>query len=133
MATIRDHAWLNGSAASVWQLVGDPLAIQEWAPSILSSSMQGSTRTLVLKRGGCVVEEIITLDPALRRIQYGVREGLPVTSHLGTVDVIETGEKSCLIIYSTDVTPDSIAEAIRSALRASLKVLTERFGATALR
>jgi hypothetical protein len=74
------------------------------------------------------VEEIITLDEKIRRIQYSVREGLPVVNHLGTVDVIEAGRERCLVVYSTDVTPDSIATAIGSAISASIQVLGERFG-----
>jgi hypothetical protein len=133
MATIRQHVGLSASADAVWELVGDPTAIQEWAPSVLSSSVHGSTRRLVLKRGGTVVEEILTLDRTLRRIQYSVRKGLPLHQHLGTVDVIEISERRCLVIYSTDVMPDTIADAIASAIRASLMVLAERFGVAQLR
>jgi hypothetical protein len=131
MVSIREHVWLNAPADVVWRMVGDPTAIQEWAPSVLSSSMQGWLRTLVLKRGGTVVEEIITLDQTMRRIQYSVRDGLPVEDHRGTVDVIEASPESCLVIYSTDVTPDSMAQAVGSAISASIQVLGEKFGVTA--
>lgn len=129
MTSIRECVWLKSSADVVWQTVGDPTKIHQWAPSIQSSAMEGALRTLVLRRGGTIVEEIITLDQVLRRIQYAVRQGLPVESHLGTVDVIEAGVERCLVVYSTDVKPDAIADAIRFAVRESIRVLGETFGA----
>ncbi|WP_454883171.1 SRPBCC family protein [Sphingomonas oryzagri] len=128
MASIRRHMLLAASPDAVWSLVGDPTTIADWAPSIESCSMDGSMRTLVLKRGGLVVEEIITRDDALRRLQYSVRSGLPLKHHLGTVDVIDSGEGSSLVIYSTDVLPDKAAPAVEAAIAASIEALREQFG-----
>ncbi|TQL54535.1 SRPBCC family protein [Subtercola boreus] len=129
MVSIREHGWLASAAATVWEVVGSPSAITEWAPSIASAVMDGSLRTLTLKRGGEIVEEIVTLDDELRRIQYAVRSGLPVTAHLATVDVIPTGESSCLVLYSTDLSPDGLAAPIARSMQNSISALVERFGA----
>jgi hypothetical protein len=128
MASLREHIWLAASADAVWRIVGDPLSLQKWVPSVLTSSMEGRLRTLVLKRGGTVVEEILNVDERRRRIQYSVRAGLPVDHHLGTVDVIEAGKERCLVIYSTDVTPDTIEKGIGAAISGSLQVLGRTFG-----
>jgi hypothetical protein len=128
MASLREHIWLAASADVVWKTVGDPLSLQKWVPSVLTSSIEGRLRTLVLKRGGTVVEEILNLDERKRRIQYSVRAGLPVDHHLGTVDVIEAGTDRCLVIYGTDVTPDTIAKGIGAAISGSLQVLGRTFG-----
>jgi len=130
MATIREQTWLDAPADQVWKTVGDPAAVHEWVPSLRSCVMDGALRRCELDRGGVVVEEILTVDDTLRRIQYGVREGLPVESHLGTVDVIEVGPARCLLVYGTDITPDAAAGPVRSAIRASLRVLEARFGAS---
>ena len=127
MASIRRHIVLNASPETVWEMVGDPSAITEWAPSIASCLMQGTKRILTLDRGGTVEEDIITLDHGLRRIQYAVRKGLPVDSHLATVDVIELSANSCVVIYSTDVTPDPIAKHIAAALDGSIRYLREKY------
>ncbi len=111
-------------------MVGDPAEITEWGPSIAACAMLGTTRILTLDRGGTVEEEIITLDQTLRRIQYSVRKGLPVDSHLGTVDVIELSANRCMVIYSTDVTPDPFARHIAAALDGSIRYLGEKYGAT---
>ncbi|MCU1480932.1 MAG: hypothetical protein JWQ19_1718 [Subtercola sp.] len=128
MVSIREYGWLASPADVVWEIVGAPAEITKWAPSIASSSMNGPLRTLELKRGGEVVEEIVTLDHDLRRVQYSVKQGLPLTEHLATVDVIPTGESSCLVVYSTDLAPDSMAKPIASSLRSSISVLAELFG-----
>src|SRR5260370_34020075 len=98
MASLREHIWLAASADVVWKTVGDPLSLQKWVPSVLTNSMEGRLRTLVLKRGGTVVEEILNVDDRKRRIQYSVRAGLSVDHHLGTVDVIEAGTDRCLVM-----------------------------------
>jgi hypothetical protein len=130
MATIREQSWLAAPADEVWKTVGDPAAVHEWVPSLRSCAMDGPLRRCELDRGGIVVEEILVVDPVLRRIQYGVREGLPVEHHLGTVDVIEAGEGRCLLVYGTDIAPDSAAGAVRKAILSSLEVLETRFGAS---
>jgi len=34
---------------------------------------------------------------------------MPVEHHLGTVDVLEDGPQSSLVVYSTEITPDHLA------------------------
>ncbi len=67
--------------------------------------------------GGALVEEdIVTCDAQMRRFQYRIVGGdLPVEQHLGTIDVIPVGDGS-LVVYGTDVTPDSLADVIAPAL-----------------
>lgn len=128
MASIRQHVVLKAPVEVVWQMVGDPAAITEWAPSIASCEMQGTTRILTLDRGGTVEEDIVTLDRSLHRIQYCVRKGLPVESHLATVDVIELSAGSCIVIYGTDVTPNSVSKHIATAIEGSIRYLGAKYG-----
>lgn len=128
MKSIRQHIWLAETAETVWALVGDPAAIAQWAPGIQSCTIDGSSRVLVLKRGGNVTEEIVTVDAVLRRLQYEVRRGLPFTAHCATVDVIEAGVNGSLVIYSTDLEPETAAPAVGAAIAGSLKILAQLFG-----
>ena len=109
-------------------MVGNPYAITEWGPSIASCEMQGATRILTLDRGGTVEEDIVTVDQTLRRIQYCVRKGLPVESHFATVDVIGLSAGCCIVIYSTDVTPDPFAKHITAAIEGSIRYLGDKYG-----
>ena len=63
MASIREHVILDAPADSVWNLVGNPGAIAEWAPGIAACTIVGDRRSLTLTQGGIVEEEIVTSDP----------------------------------------------------------------------
>jgi len=53
-------------------------------------------------------EELLVVDPVLRRIQY--RVDLPVlTFHRGTLDVIALDDSSCVAVYATDTDPRIMA------------------------
>ena len=109
MATIRSHARVHRSADDVWKIVGDPTRIVEWFPGVTEATVEGNNRMLMLKAGLPVHEEIVTLDHRMRRFQYRITGPLPVKYHLGTMDVIEDGEPGCLLMYSTEISPDPMA------------------------
>jgi hypothetical protein len=53
---------------------------------------------------------------------------MPVEHHIGTIDVLEDGDTS-LVVYSTDVTPDEVAQQMDGVLADGLhglKVHLER-------
>ncbi|CAB4811177.1 unannotated protein [freshwater metagenome] len=109
MATIRSHARVHRTAEDVWKIVGDPTRIVEWFPGVTEATVDGNNRTLMLKAGLPVHEEIVTLDHRMRRFQYRITGPLPIKYHLGTMDVIEDGEPGCLLMYSTEISPDPMA------------------------
>jgi hypothetical protein len=109
MATIRSHARVHRTAEDVWKIVGDPTRIVEWFPGVTEATVEGTSRTLMLKAGLPVHEEIVTLDHHMRRFQYRITGPLPIKYHLGTMDVIEDGEPGCLLMYSTEISPDPMA------------------------
>ena len=109
MATIRSHARVHRSADEVWAVVGDPTRIVEWFPGVTAATVEDGVRTLTLASGLPVFEEIVTLDHRMRRFQYRITGPLPVKYHLGTMDVIEDGQPGCLLLYSTEISPDPMA------------------------
>ena len=109
MATIRSHARVQRNADDVWKVVGDPTRIVQWFPGVTAATVEGTVRTLTLAAGLPVFEEIVTLDDRMRRFQYRITGPLPVKYHLGTMDVLEDGEPGCLLVYSTEISPDPMA------------------------
>jgi hypothetical protein len=81
----------------------------QWFPGVTAVTVEDSIRTLTLAAGLPVFEEIVTLDNHMRRFQYRITGPLPVKYHLGTMDVIEDGEPGCLLLYSTEISPDPMA------------------------
>ena len=82
-------------------------------------------RFRTLEGGGRLEEEIVTSDDELRRFQYRIMAGdMPVEFHLGTVDVLPDGDTS-LVVYSTDVTPDEVAEQMDGVIAEGLAGLKQ--------
>ena len=124
MATIRRHAFINRSADDVWVLVGRPELLHEWFPTT-STKMEGNKRWIYLASGIVFEEDIITLDHALRRFQYTIVNNRMITSHLGTVDVIDDPHGGCVVVYSTEMEPEVLGLIVGGAAGAGLQKLKE--------
>jgi hypothetical protein len=92
-------------------------------PGIEQSSASGSTRSCTLAGGMQLEEDIVNVDDALRRFQCRITAGMPVEHHLGTVDVLEDGDGQSLVVYSTEVTPDAIADLMGPSIEGGLQGL----------
>jgi hypothetical protein len=106
--SIRHHVRLHRSAADVWSLVGDPARLHEWFPGITSCSVDGMDRTIVTGAGMAMPERIVTLDHDQRRFQYEITIPL-FRHHRSTVDVIDLGDDTCLVVYAVDADPRTMA------------------------
>jgi hypothetical protein len=124
MASIRRELRIDRSAAEVWPLIGDPGRIHEWFPGIVSSTVEetdeGTVRTVTLGTGIPLEEHVVTNDPIAHRFQYRIAGGV-FSQHLGTVDLIDLGDGTCLGVYSTDAMPDVMALVIGGASGVALE------------
>jgi hypothetical protein len=113
-ASVRKEIRIRRPAADVWARIEDPGCIQDWFPGITASTVDGTSRVVMLGSGFAMPEEIVTSDPLLRRFQY--RIDFPVfRNHLGTIDVIDLGDETCLVAYATDADPRTLALVIGAA------------------
>lgn len=125
MATIRHHAHIDRPADEVWNVVKDAGNIHAWFPGFEASRSDGTTRTVTMTGAGDIEESIVTSDDDLRRFQYRITGGvMPVESHLGTIDVFEDGD-GALVVYSTEVEPDSLKKAMDPAIEGAVGGLKE--------
>ncbi len=108
MATLRREIRIDRSAADVWRLVGRPELLHLWFPGIVASEVDGDTRIITTGTGIPIPEQIITNDPLQRRFQYRITAPL-FTQHLATVDVIDIGDGTCMVVYATDAEPAVMA------------------------
>lgn len=129
-ASVRKEIRIHRRAAEVWDRIADPGVIQDWFPGIVSSTVDGTTRVITLGSGIAMPEEIITQDPILRRFQYRITVGV-FGNHLGTIDVIDLHDETCLVVYSTDADPRTMALVIGAATAEALVELRDQMESTA--
>jgi len=126
MATVRREVIIDRPADAVWARVGDPAAIPSWFPGMIDATVDATavpvTRTITTAAGLSLPEEIVTVDPILRRFQYRVTAPF-VQHHLGTIDVFDLGDGRSLVAYATDCVPDAMALIIGGATGAALAEL----------
>jgi hypothetical protein len=122
LGSARHHVRIARSAAAVWDLVGDPARLHEWFPGITSCEVDGTTRTITLGSGLSMPEEILVNDPIQRRFQYRITAPL-FSYHRGTIDVLDLGDDTCVVVYSTDADPRTMALTIGSGTAGALDEL----------
>ncbi|HLU43358.1 MAG TPA: SRPBCC family protein [Microthrixaceae bacterium] len=128
MATVRRERRIARPADDLWAVVGDPGSIHRWFPGIVDCTLgeddEGRFRTVELASGLHLTERIVTVDPILRRFQYRIT-GAAFREHLGTVDVIDLGDGTSLVVYGTDARPDVLALVIGGASGEALEHLEQ--------
>ncbi len=124
-ASVRKEIRIRRPAGDVWARIEDPGCIQDWFPGIVASTVDGTTRVITLGSGIAMPEEIITSDPILHRFQYRITVPL-FRNHLGTIDVIDLGDETSLVVYSTDADPRTMALVIGAATAAALTELRDQ-------
>lgn len=129
MSTLRSSILLDHPAPDVWAVIRDTSNVSRWFPGITESAGDEKQRRVVLRDGSALVEDIVTLDDELRRMQYAAVGGdLPVEHHLGTVDVFDVGDGRSLLVYSTEIAPDAFAGAFHSAIDEAVMNLPNHLG-----
>jgi hypothetical protein len=119
VATVRYERRIAADAEAVWSIVERPESIVNWFPGVVSASVSRATRTITLRTGARMPEEILTIDPILRRFQYRITAPI-YRFHLGTLDVISLGDGDCLCVYSTTAIPDVMALVVGGGTYAAL-------------
>lgn len=112
--SVRRHVHIARPASEVWDVIGDPARVHDWFVGIESCTVEGSTRVVNTGMGFPIPEEIVTNDPLQRRFQYRITGGL-VTEHLSTLDAIDLGDGSTVVVYAADTDPAPMALVIAGA------------------
>ncbi len=91
---VTESVTVSASPDAVWKHIGDFAALHAWHPAVESSettagSQPGSIRTLQLKGGGTIVEELTRHSAEDRRLAYKMKDPgpVPVTNYSSTLSV----------------------------------------------
>lgn len=116
-----------------WAILGVPERVHEWFPGIVSCTVSctvdGAHRMVVMASGIPMPEDLLTVDPTLRRLQYRITAPM-FTEHLSTIDVHDLGDGTTLAVYSIDADPAALALVIGGAAHAGLEGLPALLGLT---
>lgn len=107
-ATVRREIRIRCHADDAWAWIGDPERLPEWWPGITSCVVDGDTRTVTMGSGLPLPERLLTVDRLERRLQYRITAPL-FREHTSTIDVHDLGDGSCLVVYSVDAEPSTMA------------------------
>lgn len=118
---------MSAPADDVWSFVGRPGALHEWFPTS-ATRIDGNKRWVTLPSGIVFEEEVLLVDNDLRRFQYSIVGNPLITRHVGTMDVISITDRTCIVVYSTDIEPEVLGLAIGAAAGQGLRNLEEKFG-----
>jgi uncharacterized protein YndB with AHSA1/START domain len=122
LGSIRHEIRIARRADDVWAIVGDPTRLAEWFPGIVACVVDGSSRVITTGAGIPMPEQILVNDPVQRRFQYQVTAPL-FRFHRGTIDVIDLGDETSLVVYSTDADPRAMALTIGGGTAGALDEL----------
>jgi carbon monoxide dehydrogenase subunit G len=123
--SVRREVRIKRPADEIWAIVGDPARVEEWFTGIDSSTVDGTTRVVTTGSGLQMAEEIVTHDSILRRFQYRITAGV-FKEHLSTIDVIDLGDGTSLVMYAADADPAAMALIIAGAAGSALIELRDR-------
>lgn len=107
-ASIRREGRIARPADDVWAVIGRPELLHLWFPGITACTVDGDRRVITTGTGVEMPEEILTNDPLQRRFQYRITSPL-VREHLATIDVVDLGDGTSLVLYATDADPATMA------------------------
>lgn len=117
-------------ADQAWAVISRPELLHLWFPGIVACSVEGDTRTITLGSGMSLPETLLTNDPLQRRFQYRIAGGF-FAEHLGTIDVLALDDARCLVVYSSDADPATMAIVLGGATGGALEELARQLEAGA--
>ena len=123
--SVRREREIAVPADAAWARISDAAGLADWFPGIESSTVDGDVRTITMGSGIPLAETILTNDSIQRRFQYRIAGGL-FKEHLGTIDVIPTGADRCLVVYSSDADPATMAIVLGGATGNALDELARQ-------
>jgi len=94
------EAMSTQSVADVWAKIGDFCGIGNWHPAVEKCvlSADGKERTLSLKGGGTIVEDLVTWDAKDHSYTYTIKSSpLPVEDYKSTIKVEPHGKSSMIV------------------------------------
>ncbi len=110
--SVTETQFLNASPASVWSVVGGFGTLNTWHPDVVSEQVHGAVRTLKLRNGGTIKEQLVSRDDAGMKYSYVMLSSpLPVSHYESTIKVVPRGNGGSMFIWSSSFDPKGVSKA----------------------
>lgn len=138
MAKVKMATKLAASADMLWKAIGGFDALPAWHPAVEKSDsdgqIKGSVRTLKLVGGGTVIERLEHINDVERVYRYSIIDSpLPVANYAAEIRVIDNGDGTSTVEWSSDFEPakgaeDDAVKVIQGIYQAGFDNLKKMFG-----
>jgi hypothetical protein len=133
MASIHKEFIVDASTEAVWSVLSDYGAVHErLAPGfVVDSTLSSDTRTVTFADGTVVLERLVDMDAAAKRVAYTVVGGsLHPSHHHASMQALPEPDGRTRFVWHADVLPDSLAETIGAAMDHGSTVIRDALEAT---
>ena len=132
MPKIHNTIHIDGSPASVWQVLGDLQAVTRWVPGVVSAQVDGDKRLCKLADGQEIREEIFDYAPDRRSYAYRhTQTPMPVRNSTGRLAVEADGDGAVVVWEAEFEALDTAMEApLTAQLDAAFKQTLESLRAS---
>lgn len=124
MASIRREIMIDADPETVWDALRDWGALHEPLATgfVADCQREGSARIVTFASGAVLREEILGCDEQHRRLAWSIVDG-PYTHHNGSAEVLPEDDRHARFVWTSDLRPDSLAEATASAMEKGLAAI----------
>jgi len=126
MATIYKEIDIEQNKEFVWDAIRDVGAIHKrLVPGfVVDCKLEGDSRIVTFSNGMVVRELIVDVDDKNCRHAWSV-QGSPFTHHNASIQVFDSGQGSCRIVWIADFMPNEVAETMGEMIQQGLNTMKQ--------
>jgi Polyketide cyclase / dehydrase and lipid transport len=117
MATIRKEILIDTTPEAAWDALRDVGALHTRlvAGFVTDTKLEGKTRTVTFSTGMVVREDIVSIDADQKRVVWAI-VGQHFQHYNGAAQIFPHHKGGIRVVWTTDLLPDSMANAIDNAM-----------------
>ena len=132
MASVRKEIRINAPAGQIWDALKDVGALHtRLVPGFVTNTkMEGNTRVVTFGNGMVAREEIVSIDPTLRRVAWAVI-GQSFRHYNGAAWVEGDPKGGSRFFWTADLLPDELAPQVDQMMTAGIEMVKRTLEASA--
>lgn len=124
MATIRKEILIDTTPDAAWDALRDIGALHTRLVSgfVTDTKLEGNARVVTFANGYVVREEIVSVDPAQKRVAWAI-VGQGFHHYNGAAQIFAHDKGGVRVVWITDLLPDSMAATIDTAMTSGVAAM----------